>query len=40
VSLVDEDRVWFKSRVGIDIDQTARDAGLFLRQCSRKGFIT
>jgi GAF domain-containing protein len=28
VSLVDEDRVWFKSRVGIDIDQTARDAGL------------
>ena len=28
VSLVDEDRVWFKSRVGIDVDQTARDAGL------------
>jgi PAS domain S-box-containing protein len=28
VSLVDEDRVWFKSRVGIDFRQTARDAGL------------
>jgi len=28
VSLVDEDRVWFKSSVGIDFDQTARDAGL------------
>jgi PAS domain S-box-containing protein len=28
VSLVDEDRVWFKSRVGFNLDQTARDAGL------------
>jgi formate hydrogenlyase transcriptional activator len=28
VSLVDEDRVWFKSRLGIRADQTARDAGL------------
>ena len=28
VSLVDEDRVWFKSRVGINATQTARDAGL------------
>ena len=28
VSLVDEDRVWFKSRVGISTEQTARDAGL------------
>src|SRR5438445_13559616 len=28
VSLVDEDRVWFKSRVGINAEQTARDAGL------------
>jgi PAS domain S-box-containing protein len=28
VSLVDEDRVWFKSRVGIGTEQTARDAGL------------
>ena len=28
VSLVDEDRVWFKSRVGINAHQTARDAGL------------
>src|SRR5579862_7998333 len=28
VSLVDEDRVWFKSRVGINVTQTARDAGL------------
>src|SRR5690348_10245538 len=28
VSLVDEDRVWFKSRVGIDVTETARDAGL------------
>src|SRR5580692_1368397 len=28
VSLVDEDRVWFKSRVGIPFEQTARDAGL------------
>ena len=28
VSLVDEDRVWFKSRIGINVPQTARDAGL------------
>jgi len=28
LSLVDEDRVWFKSRVGINAHQTARDAGL------------
>ncbi len=28
VSLVDEDRVWFKSRLGINLPQTARDAGL------------
>ena len=28
VSLVDEDRVWFKSKVGIEFGQTARDAGL------------
>ena len=28
VSLVDEDRVWFKSRLGVRADQTARDAGL------------
>jgi formate hydrogenlyase transcriptional activator len=28
VSLVDGDRVWFKSRVGIDAHQMARDAGL------------
>lgn len=28
VSLVDEDRVWFKSRVGVNVDHTARDAGL------------
>src|ERR1700720_4284451 len=28
VSLVDEDRVWFKSRLGINAAQTARDAGL------------
>ncbi len=28
ISLVDEDRVWFKSRVGIDVHQAARDAGL------------
>src|SRR6201998_2201003 len=28
VSLVDEDRVWFKSRLGIDADGCARDAGL------------
>jgi len=27
VSLVDEDRVWFKSRLGIDADHSARDAG-------------
>jgi len=25
VSLVDEDRQWFKSKVGLDVDQTARD---------------
>ncbi|HLX05270.1 MAG TPA: hypothetical protein VKR28_07025, partial [Candidatus Binatus sp.] len=28
LSLVDEDRVWFKSRVGFNSQQTARDAGL------------
>src|SRR5260370_36953170 len=28
VSLVDEDRVWFKSRVGINTESTARGAGL------------
>lgn len=28
VSLVDEDRVWFKSRLGIDADHCARDAWL------------
>jgi formate hydrogenlyase transcriptional activator len=28
VSLVDEDRVWFKSRLGIDVDHAARHAGL------------
>ena len=28
VSLVDEDRVWFKSRLGFEASQTARDAGL------------
>ena len=28
VSLIDDHRVWFKSRVGINVDQTARDAGL------------
>ena len=28
VSLVDEDRIWFKSRLGIETSQTARDAGL------------
>src|SRR4029077_14585547 len=28
VSLVDEDRVWFKSRLGIDPDHATRDAGL------------
>jgi formate hydrogenlyase transcriptional activator len=31
ISLVDEDRIWFKSRIGIEPLQTARDAGL----CSR-----
>jgi len=28
VSLVDEDRVLFKSRIGINAEQTARDAGV------------
>ena len=28
ISLVDEGRVWFKSRIGINAEQTARDAGL------------
>src|ERR1700683_2278690 len=27
VSLVDQNRVWFKSRIGIGTEQTARDAG-------------
>ena len=29
VSVVDSDRIWFKSRHGIDIDYVGRDAGLF-----------
>ena len=28
INLVDQDRIWFKSRVGINVEQTARDAGL------------
>ncbi len=28
VSIVDEDRIWFKSRHGIDADEIGRDAGL------------
>ena len=28
VSLIDEHRIWFKSRLGIEAEQTARDAGL------------
>ena len=28
VSIVDHDRIWFKSRHGVDIDQVARDPGL------------
>jgi hypothetical protein len=28
VSLVDEERVWFKSRIGIELPETARAAGL------------
>ena len=31
VSLVDEDRVRFKSRIGIHAEQTARDAGVVNR---------
>ena len=40
VSLVDEDRVWFKSRVGIDSIRQHATPGYVPRQCSRKGFIT
>lgn len=28
VSLVDEDRIWFKARQGLDVDQVSRDPGL------------
>ena len=28
VSIVDHDRIWFKSHHGVDIDQVARDPGL------------
>ena len=28
ISLVDEDRVWIKARVGTNVDQVAREAGL------------
>lgn len=28
VSIVDQDRIWFKSRYGVDADQVSRDPGL------------
>lgn len=28
ISLVDEDRIWFKSRLGLDVDEIPRDPGL------------
>jgi eukaryotic-like serine/threonine-protein kinase len=28
ISIVDDDRIWFKSRQGIEADQVARDLGL------------
>jgi GAF domain-containing protein len=28
VSIVDEDRIWFKSRHGVDVEQVGRDRGL------------
>lgn len=28
ITLVDEDRIWFKSKYGIDVDQITRDPGL------------
>ena len=40
VSLVDEDRVWFKSRVGINLPQTRATPGYVLRRCSHRGFFT
>jgi hypothetical protein len=40
VSLVDEDRVWFKSRLGIDADHPARDAGLCASPIPKQGCFT
>jgi hypothetical protein len=40
VSLVDEDRVWFKSRLGIHADHSARDAGLCASAILSPGFST
>lgn len=28
VSIVDEDRIWFKSRRGVDVEEIGRDPGL------------
>jgi hypothetical protein len=28
ISIVDEDRIWFKSHHGLSVEQTGRDAGL------------
>src|SRR5271167_2698709 len=39
VSLFDEDRVWFKSRVGFEAHQTARDAGLCSTAMLSQGFF-
>ena len=38
VSLVDEDRVWFKSRLGIEAIRQRATPGYVLRRCSRRGF--
>ena len=40
VSLVDEDRIWFESHVGIDVPQVGRDPGLCATAMLSRGFTT
>ena len=37
ISIVDEDRIWFKSHRGLDVDEVARDPGLCASCILQKG---